>query len=93
MLKRLSGGQELGELVSTARNTYANPGNFTQFEKLGKKLNLSLFFYLIPSLGSSDPQPIAHTHTDSHHPALTVHDTTTNLRTLTTPVTIGVGHN
>jgi hypothetical protein len=32
MLKRRSGGQELGELISTARNTYANPGSVAQFD-------------------------------------------------------------
>jgi hypothetical protein len=32
MLKRLSGGQELGELVSTACNTYANAGSVAQFD-------------------------------------------------------------
>ena len=32
MLKRRSGGQELGELVSTARNTYVNAGNVAQFD-------------------------------------------------------------
>jgi hypothetical protein len=32
MLKRHSGGQELGELVSTARNTYANHGSVAQFD-------------------------------------------------------------
>ncbi len=31
MLKRHSDGQELGELVSTARNTYVNPGSVAQF--------------------------------------------------------------
>ena len=32
MLKRLSGGTELDELVSTARNTYANAGSVAQFD-------------------------------------------------------------
>ena len=31
MLKRLSGGQELDELVSTARNTFVNPGSVAPF--------------------------------------------------------------
>jgi len=32
MVKRLSGEQELGELVSTARNTYVNAGILSQFD-------------------------------------------------------------
>ena len=32
LLKRSSGGQELGELLSTARNTYANAGSIAQFD-------------------------------------------------------------
>ena len=43
MLKRLSGGQELGELVSTARNTYVNPGSVAQFDfHQSDKSNVSL---------------------------------------------------
>ena len=34
-LKRRSGGQQLGELVSTARNTYANAGSAAQFDLPG----------------------------------------------------------
>ena len=32
MLMRHSGGQELGELVSTAHNTYVNTGSVAQFD-------------------------------------------------------------
>ena len=32
MLKGYSGGQEQCELVSTARNTYVNPGSVSQFD-------------------------------------------------------------
>ena len=32
MLKRRSGGQELGEFVRTPRNTYANAGSVAQFD-------------------------------------------------------------
>jgi hypothetical protein len=32
MLKRRSGGQELGELVSTSRNTYVNPRSVPEFD-------------------------------------------------------------
>jgi hypothetical protein len=32
MLKRLSAGQELGELVNTTHNTYVNPGSVSQFD-------------------------------------------------------------
>ena len=32
MIKRLSGGQKLDELESTARNTYANAGSVDQFD-------------------------------------------------------------
>jgi hypothetical protein len=32
-MKERSGGQESGELVSTARNTYANAGSVAQFDQ------------------------------------------------------------
>ncbi len=52
MLKRLSGGQELGELVSTARNTYVNPGSVAQFDfHQSDKSNVSL---PLPSFLSSN---------------------------------------
>jgi hypothetical protein len=53
MLKRHSDGEELGELVSTARNTYANPGNVPQFDfHQSDKSNVSL--PLISFLSSND---------------------------------------
>jgi hypothetical protein len=43
MLKRHSDGQELGELVNTARNTYVNTGNVAQFDfHQSDKSNVSL---------------------------------------------------
>ena len=43
MLKRHSHGQELGELVSTAQNTYVNPGSVAQFDfHQSDKSNVSL---------------------------------------------------
>ena len=53
MLKRRSGGQELGELISTARNTYANPGSVAQFDfHKSDKSNVSL--PLVSFLSSND---------------------------------------
>ena len=53
MLKRHSDGQELGELVSTARNTYANPGSVAQFDfHQSDKSNVSLS--LLSFLSSND---------------------------------------
>jgi hypothetical protein len=43
MLKRRSGGQELGELVNTARNTNVNPGTVPEFDfHQSDKSNVSL---------------------------------------------------
>ena len=54
MLKRHSDGEELGELVSTARNTYANPGNVPQFDfHQSDKSNVS-FLPLLSFLSSND---------------------------------------
>ncbi len=55
MLKRRSGGQELGELVSTAHNTNVNPGSVPEFDfHQSDKSNVSL--HLLSFLGSSlDP--------------------------------------
>ena len=53
MLKRHSRGEELGELVSTARNTYANPGSVAQFDfHQSDKSNVS--FPLLSFLSSND---------------------------------------
>ncbi len=53
MLKRHSDGQELGELVSTARNTYASPGSVTKFDlHQSDKSNVS--FPLLSFLSSND---------------------------------------
>jgi hypothetical protein len=53
MLKRRSGGQELGELVSSVRNTYANPGSVPEFDfHQSDKSNVSL--PLLSFLSSND---------------------------------------
>jgi len=53
MLKRLADGQELGELVITARNTYTNLGSVAQFD-FHKSDNSNVSVPLLSFLSSSD---------------------------------------
>jgi hypothetical protein len=52
MLKRLSGGQEFGELVSTARNTYANAGRVAKFD-FHQSIQSKVSFPWLSNLSSS----------------------------------------
>jgi hypothetical protein len=53
MLKSLSGGQELGEFVRTARNTYVNPGSVAQFD-FHQSDKTKVSFPLLSFLSSND---------------------------------------
>jgi hypothetical protein len=62
MLKRRLDGQELGELVSTARNTYANAGSVAQFDfhqSDKSKLSFPLLSFLSSDTSKGLPAELA----------------------------------